>query len=138
MSGMRAEAAPVMRPAVPRPRRGALPARRGRGVVRVAHRLPVPRCRRGVDEHAGPGGHHGGFHRLPGRRPAWCLVAALGIFLPTYLVVILAAPWFRRVRENRSLRSAVDGVTAAAAGAIAGAVVILGRRALIDGPTWGI
>jgi chromate transporter len=65
-------------------------------------------------------------------------VAALGIFLPTYLVVVLAAPRFRRVRENRSLRTAVDGVTAAAAGAIAGAVVVLGRRALIDGPTWGI
>jgi chromate transporter len=32
----------------------------------------------------------------------------------------------------------VDGVTAAAAGAIAGAVVVLGRRALIDAPTWGI
>jgi chromate transporter len=70
--------------------------------------------------------------------PLGGLVAALGIFLPTYLVVVLAAPWFRRVRENRSLRSAVDGVTAAAAGAIAGAVVVLGRRALIDGPTWGI
>jgi chromate transporter len=70
--------------------------------------------------------------------PLGGLVAALGIFLPTYLVVILAAPWFRRVMENRSLRSAVDGVTAAAAGAIAGAVVVLGRRALIDGPTWGI
>jgi chromate transporter len=70
--------------------------------------------------------------------PLGGLVAALGIFLPTYLVVILAAPWFRRVMENRSLRSAVDGVTAAAAGAIAGAVIVLGRRALIDGPTWGI
>jgi chromate transporter len=66
------------------------------------------------------------------------LVAAVGIFLPTYLVVVLVAPWFRRVMANRTLRSAVDGVTAAAAGAIAGAVVVLGRRALVDGPTWGI
>jgi chromate transporter len=70
--------------------------------------------------------------------PLGGLVAALGIFLPTYLVVILAAPWFRRVMENRTLRGAVAGVTAAAAGAIAGAVIVLGRRALIDGPTWGI
>jgi chromate transporter len=70
--------------------------------------------------------------------PLGGLVAALGIFLPTYLVVILVAPWFRRVMENRTLRAAVAGVTAAAAGAIAGAVVVLGRRALIDGPTWGI
>ena len=66
------------------------------------------------------------------------LVAAVGIFLPTYLVVVLVAPWFRRVMANRTLRLAVDGVTAAAAGAIAGAVVVLGRRALVDGPTWGI
>jgi chromate transporter len=70
--------------------------------------------------------------------PLGGLAAAVGIFLPTYLVVILVAPWFRRVMENRSLHSAVDGVTAAAAGAIAGAVIVLGRRALIDGPTWGI
>jgi chromate transporter len=70
--------------------------------------------------------------------PLGGLAAAVGIFVPTYLVVILVAPWFRRVMENRSLHSAVDGVTAAAAGAIAGAVVVLGRRALIDGPTWAI
>jgi chromate transporter len=70
--------------------------------------------------------------------PLGGLVAALGMFLPTYLVVVLMAPWFRRVMANRALRSAVDGVTAAAAGAIAGAVVVLGRRALIDGPTWAI
>jgi chromate transporter len=70
--------------------------------------------------------------------PLGGLVAALGMFLPTYLAVVLVAPWFRRVMANRALRLAVDGVTAAAAGAIAGAVVVLGRRALIDGPTWGI
>jgi chromate transporter len=70
--------------------------------------------------------------------PVGGLVAALGMFLPTYLVVVLMAPWFRRIMANRALRSAVDGVTAAAAGAIAGAVVVLGRRALIDGPTWAI
>jgi chromate transporter len=39
---------------------------------------------------------------------------------------------------NRTLRSAVDGVTAAAAGAIVGAVVVLGRRALMDRPAWAI
>jgi chromate transporter len=70
--------------------------------------------------------------------PVGGLVAALGMFLPTYLAVILMAPWFRRVMANRTLRSAVDGVTAAAAGAIAGAVVVLGRRALIDEITWAI
>jgi chromate transporter len=70
--------------------------------------------------------------------PLGGFLAALGMFLPTYLAVVLVAPWFRRIMANRALRSAVDGVTAAAAGAIAGAVVVLGRRALIDAPTWGI
>lgn len=65
-------------------------------------------------------------------------LAALGMFLPTYLAVVLAAPSFHRVTANRHLKAAVDGVTAAATGAIAGAVVVLGRRAIIDVATIGI
>jgi chromate transporter len=68
--------------------------------------------------------------------PVGGLVAAVGMFLPTYLAVVAVAPWFHRVTGSRSLRAVVDGVTAAATGAIAGAVVVLGRRALIDVPTW--
>jgi chromate transporter len=60
--------------------------------------------------------------------PLGGVLAALGMFLPTYLAVVLAAPWFHRVIANRHLRAAVDGVTAAAIGAIAGAVAVLGRR----------
>ena len=70
--------------------------------------------------------------------PLGGVIAALGMFLPTYLAVVLMAPWFRRVMANRTLRWAVDGVTAAAAGAIAGAAVVLGRRALVDEATWAI
>ena len=70
--------------------------------------------------------------------PLGGVIAALGMFLPTYLAVVLMAPWFRRVMANQTLRWAVDGVTAAAAGAIAGAVVVLGRRALVDEATWAI
>ncbi len=54
------------------------------------------------------------------------------MFLPTWLAVVLVAPWFQRISANRRLRDAVDGVTAAATGAIAGAVVVLGRRAIVD------
>ncbi len=68
--------------------------------------------------------------------PVGGLVAAVGMFVPTYLAVVVAAPWFQRVTGSRRLQAAVDGVTAAATGAIAGAVVVLGRRALIDVPTW--
>jgi chromate transporter len=64
------------------------------------------------------------------------IVAALGMFVPTWLAVVLLAPGFRRIMASPGLRAAVDGVTAAAAGAIAGAVVVLGRRALVDPATW--
>ncbi len=66
---------------------------------------------------------------------AGSLIAALGMFLPTYLVVVLAAPYYRRFASNLQVRAFVDGVTAAATGAIAGAVFVLGKRALMDVPT---
>lgn len=70
--------------------------------------------------------------------PVGGLIAAIGIFLPTWLAVVLAAPSFHRVVASRHLRAAVDGVTAAATGAIAGAVVVLGRRAIVDAGTLAI
>ena len=70
--------------------------------------------------------------------PLGGLVAAIGMFLPTYLAVVLAAPSFHRIMASRHLKAAVDGVTAAATGAIAGAVVVLGRRAITDLPTIAI
>ena len=44
-------------------------------------------------------------------------------------------PWFKRHRDNAQLKAFVAGATAAAVGAIAGAVIILGRRSIIDVPT---
>ena len=67
--------------------------------------------------------------------PLGAIAAAIGVFLPAYLMVVLVAGWFQRVAQNRALRAAVDGVTAAATGAIAGAVIVLGRRAIVDTPT---
>jgi chromate transporter len=67
--------------------------------------------------------------------PAGAIVAALGTFLPCYLFTILPAPYFRRISRNRSIKAFVDGVTAAATGAIAGATFVLGKRALVDLPT---
>jgi len=64
--------------------------------------------------------------------------AALGVFLPCYLFVIVPAPYFRRFAGNRSIKAFVDGVSAAATGAIAGAAFVLGRRALVDPPTVAI
>src|SRR5262249_10090469 len=63
------------------------------------------------------------------------LLAAIGVFLPCYLFVIIPAPYFRRIAKNRQIKAFVDGVTAAATGAIAGAAFVLGRRAVVDIPT---
>jgi chromate transporter len=67
--------------------------------------------------------------------PVGALVAAVGVFLPCYLLVIVPAPYFRRFAKNRQIKAFVDGVTAAATGAIGGAAFILGRRAVVDVPT---
>jgi len=63
---------------------------------------------------------------------AGAVVAALATFLPCYLFTVIPAPHFRRLSRNRALKAFVDGVTAAATGAIAGAAFVLGRRALVD------
>jgi chromate transporter len=59
-------------------------------------------------------------------------VAALGIFLPVYLVVVVLAPSYKRWAKNPQINAFVRGVTAAATGAIAGAVVVLARRSVFD------
>jgi chromate transporter len=66
------------------------------------------------------------------RGTAGMFVAALAVFLPVYIVVVIAAPFFRRVQHHARVKAFVGGVTAAAVGAIAGAAVFLGRRALVD------
>ena len=66
---------------------------------------------------------------------AGATAAAIGIFLPVYLLTIIPAPWFRRNRDNPQLKAFVQGATAAATGAITGAVIVLGQRAIYDLPT---
>jgi chromate transporter len=65
-------------------------------------------------------------------------LAAIGIFLPVWVLTVVPAPWFVRHRNNAQLRAFSDGATAAASGAIAGAVVVLGQRAIVDVPTAAI
>ena len=69
---------------------------------------------------------------------AGACVAALAVFVPPYLIVIFGAPYYRRFAQNRRVKAFVQGVTAAAVGAIAGAAYILGRRAVVDLPTAAI
>ena len=70
--------------------------------------------------------------------PVGAVLAALAVFVPPYLIVISSAPYYRRFAKNPQVKAFVQGVTAAAVGAIAGAAFILGRRSLIDLPTVSI
>jgi chromate transporter len=63
------------------------------------------------------------------------VAAALGVFLPVYLVVVIAGPFYKKFAGNPQLRAFVQGVTAAATGAIAGATIVLARRSVMDVPT---
>lgn len=70
--------------------------------------------------------------------PAGAFAAGLGVFLPTWLFVVVPAPYYRRIARNVQIQAFVAGVTAAATGAIAGAAWVLGRRAIVDAPTAAI
>jgi chromate transporter len=70
--------------------------------------------------------------------PVGATVAALGVFLPCYLLVVIPARYFKQAVHDARVKVFVDGVTVAAAGAIAGAAFVLGRRAVFDGPTLAI
>ena len=63
------------------------------------------------------------------------LAAAIGVFLPVYLFVVVPFPWFDRISGNPKVKGFVAGVTAAASGTIAGACFVLARRAIVDVPT---
>jgi chromate transporter len=62
-------------------------------------------------------------------------VAAVATFLPCYLITIIAAPHFKKWGKNPSVIAFVDGITAAAIGAIAGSVVVIAQRSITDIPT---
>ena len=70
--------------------------------------------------------------------PLGATAAAAGVFLPCWLFVIIPAPYVRRFADDARVKAFVDGVTAAATGAIAGAAFVLGRRAIVDLPTAAI
>ncbi len=63
------------------------------------------------------------------------VLAALAVFAPPFVIVIAGAPFYHRFAKNPHVKAFVQGVTAAAVGAISGAAIVLGRRALIDIPT---
>jgi chromate transporter len=62
-------------------------------------------------------------------------IATVAIFLPIYLGVVVPGPWFIRHRRSPRVQGFVKGATAAAAGAIGGATIVLTRGAVVDWPT---
>src|SRR4029077_4599476 len=69
--------------------------------------------------------------------PGAC-AAGLGVFLPVYLFVVFIGPFYKRFAQNVQVRAFVQGVTAAATGAIAGAALVLARHSIRDFWTGGI
>jgi chromate transporter len=65
-------------------------------------------------------------------------IATVAIFLPIYLGVVIPGRWFIRHKNNPRVQGFVKGATAAAAGAIAGATIVLAKGAILDWPTAGI
>lgn len=63
------------------------------------------------------------------------VIAAAATFIPCYLFTVIPAPYFKKYGKHPAIKAFVDGVTAAAIGAIAGAVLVLGKRTLTDLPT---
>jgi chromate transporter len=66
---------------------------------------------------------------------AGATTAALATFLPCYLFTVIPAPYFRKHGKRPAIVAFVDGCTAAAIGTIAGAVIVLGKRSIIDVPS---
>jgi chromate transporter len=63
------------------------------------------------------------------------VVATVAIFTPIFIGVVVPGTWFIRHRGNPQIQAFVKGATAAAAGAIAGAVFVLSRQTITSWPT---
>jgi chromate transporter len=60
------------------------------------------------------------------------VISTIGIFLPSFLLVLIVAPILLRYRTNSNVQGFVKGAYAAAIGTILGACVLLGRIAVGD------
>jgi len=60
------------------------------------------------------------------------LVSTIGIFLPSFLLILIVAPILVRYRANPNIQGFIKGAYAAAIGTILGACVLLGKIAIGD------
>jgi len=64
------------------------------------------------------------------------IVATIGVFVPALLLVVIPGRSIRRYEHHPRLRGFIKGATAAAAGAIAGAAIVVSRDVISDG--WSV
>jgi chromate transporter len=62
-------------------------------------------------------------------------VAALATFIPCYLFTVIPAPYFKKYGKLPGAVAFVDGITAAAIGAITGSVIVIAKRSIVDIPS---
>jgi chromate transporter len=67
---------------------------------------------------------------LPG-----AIVATVGIFLPSFVLVAVSGPLVARLRRSAVAAAFLDGVNVASLGLMAVVAVVLGRAAIVDVPT---
>ncbi|AUC61017.1 chromate transporter ChrA [Cyanobacterium sp. HL-69] len=60
------------------------------------------------------------------------VAATVGIFLPSFLVVLIINPWVEKLRNSPLTASLLDGVNVASLGLMAGVTYILGTEAIVD------
>jgi chromate transporter len=60
------------------------------------------------------------------------VIATVGIFLPSFILVLLVAPILAKHRTDRNIQGFIKGTYAAAIGTILGACILLGRIAIGD------
>jgi chromate transporter len=63
---------------------------------------------------------------------AGAATAALATFIPCYLFTIIPAPYFKKYGKVPGVIAFVDGITAAAIGAITGSVIVIAKRSVTD------
>ncbi|OIQ93650.1 putative chromate transport protein [mine drainage metagenome] len=62
-------------------------------------------------------------------------VAAIATFLPCFLLTVILAPYFHKISKNLSIKTFVEGITAAVIGALVGAVLVIATKSITDLPT---